>query len=346
MGKAQNLCFRDLILDETCLFASRNGHTIQFTRNERALLLAFSRNPQRLMRRSRLLDEIASLGSDRSDRNIDFLVNRLRVKLGDDAKSPKYIATQYGEGYVWIAASSPAAPAAPSPAEPVDGFLVIGPAYEPRGHPFTQQVSSLVEQLRDLMAAGVGVGHKVVIVAESWSPTATDRLHYFLQVNFHADNGRLNCAGTLREMPSKRIVKAFGLPLDIVDAASFTSEAARISTGVIGALRRALADASTALGTPIDAPPEARLQSATSLLSFQMRSGWHAASNCAVNVSSWPFGSRRCDRIRLFYGGASAHLGTSTRQSHAWPDRACDEPVWRGAYSCFCDREHRPRRAT
>jgi hypothetical protein len=86
-------------------------------------------------------------------------------------------------------------------------------------------------------------------------------------VNLHAESGRLNCAATLREMPSKRIVKAFGLPLDIVDDTSFTSEAARVSNGVVGALRQALADTSTGLGTPIDAPPEARLQNATSLLS-------------------------------------------------------------------------------
>jgi hypothetical protein len=79
MGKAQNLRFADLILDETCLFASRNGQTSQFTRNERALLLAFLRNPRRLMHSSRQLDEIDSSQSDRSDRNIDFLVNRLQA---------------------------------------------------------------------------------------------------------------------------------------------------------------------------------------------------------------------------------------------------------------------------
>ena len=88
-----------MVLDETCLFAQRNGRKIQFTRNERALLLALTRNPRRLMPRDRLLDEIAS-ESNVSDRNIDFLVNRLRAKLGDSAKSPNFIATQYGEGYV------------------------------------------------------------------------------------------------------------------------------------------------------------------------------------------------------------------------------------------------------
>lgn len=267
MGKAQNLRFGDLILEETCLFASRNGQTIQFTRNERVLLRALTRNPYRLMRRGRLLDEIAS-EADVSDRNIDFLVNRLRAKLGDNAKSPMYIATQYGEGYVWIAA--------PSPAAPIDGFLVIGPSFGPQGHPFSQQASSLVDQLRDMIAAVVGVGHKVVVVAENWQPAATDKLRYFLQMSFLAGNGHLDCAATLREMPSKRIVKAFRLHLDMADAASFTAEAARVSNGVIDALRQALADASTGLGIPADEPLETRLHKASSVLSTS-NPGWLAS---------------------------------------------------------------------
>ncbi|KRR28514.1 hypothetical protein CQ13_21260 [Bradyrhizobium retamae] len=266
MDKTQDLRFGDLILDETCLFARRNGQTIQFTRNERALLLVLTRNPHRLMRRGRLLDEVAS-EADVSDRNIDFLVNRLRTKLGDNAKSPKYIATQYGEGYVWIAT--------PSPAVPIDAFLIIGPAFGPQGHPFSQQAASLVDQLRDMIAASVGVSHKVV-VAENWSPAATDRLRYFLQVSFLADNGQLDCAATLREMPSRRIAKAFRLQLDITDAASFTSEATRVSDGVIDAVLQALADASTGLGTPVDEPLETRLHKAASLLSVS--NPWWLAS--------------------------------------------------------------------
>lgn len=256
VGKAQDLRFGDLILDETCLFASRNGETIQFTRNERALLLALTRNPNRLMRRGRLLDEIAS-ESDVSDRNIDFLVNRLRAKLGDSAKSPKYIATQYGEGYVWIAASSPATP--------IDALLVIGSAFGPQGHPFSQQASSLVDQLRDMISAGVGVGHDVV-VAESWQPAA-DKLRYLLQMSFLAGSEQLDCAATLREMPSRRIVKAFRLNLQMADHASFTAEANRVANDVIAALSQALIDASTGLGTPMDEPLELRLHKAASLLS-------------------------------------------------------------------------------
>jgi DNA-binding winged helix-turn-helix (wHTH) protein len=266
MGKVHNYSFRDLVLDETCLFARRNGETIQFTRNERALLLAFTRNPRRLMRRSRLLDEIASSESGSSDRNIDFLVNRLRTKLGDNVKSPMYIATQYGEGYVWIAEPlSDALLTTPSSTGPVETFLAIFPAPEVGEHRFSAQAFSLIGQLRDVIAAGVGAGRKIV-VAEN-GPSITDRWRYLLQLSFRAENGRLNCTATLREMPSKRIMKAFGLSLELADGTSFTSEASRVSNGVIDALRQALADDSKGLGTPMDAPPEARLQNAASLLS-------------------------------------------------------------------------------
>lgn len=263
MNKALGLRFGDLILDETCLFASRNGQMIQFTRNERALLLALTRNPQRLMRRGRLLDEVAS-ESDISDRNIDFLVNRLRAKLGDSAKSPKYIATQYGEGYVWIAAPSPAA---------IEAFLIIGPAFGPQGHAFSQQASILAGQVRDMIAAGLG--HKVVI-AENWSPAATDTVRYFLQMSFLAGNEQLDCAATLREMPSRRIVKAFRLNLDMADVKSFAVEASRVSNGVIDAVSQALIEASTGLGIAADEPLDVRLQKAPRVLSTS-NSGWLAS---------------------------------------------------------------------
>lgn len=42
-------------------------------------------------------------GSDKNDSNVDYLINRLRQKLSDEARQPRFIATRYGEGYVWIA---------------------------------------------------------------------------------------------------------------------------------------------------------------------------------------------------------------------------------------------------
>lgn len=209
------------------------------------------------MRRNRLLDEIAS-ESDVSDRNVDFLVNRLRTKLGDSAKSPMYIATQYGEGYVWIGAPS----AAPS----MDALLVIRPTFGLQYHHIGPQASLLVGELRDMIAAGIDVSQKVV-VAENGTLATTDKLRYVLQLSFHTDNDRLNCSATLRDMPSKRIVRAFRLDLDTADAATFKREATRVSNSIVGALRQALTDASTGLGIPIDEPLEMRLHKASTLLS-------------------------------------------------------------------------------
>lgn len=256
MDSVHDLRFGDLILDETCLFAIRDGRAIQFTRNERALLRVLTRNPHRLMRRGRLLDEIAS-ESDVSDRNIDFLVNRLRTKLGDSAKSPTYIATQYGEGYVWIGA--------PSPATSADALLVIRPTFGAREYPFSRQASALVGQLRDMIAAGVGADYKIVVAEDGSS--AVDPRGYFLQLRFHADDGGFGCGATLRKMPSKRIVKAFRLSFETPDATACAGEVTRVSNGVIEALRQALTDASTGLGIPIDEPLEARLHKASTLLS-------------------------------------------------------------------------------
>ncbi|MBN9059779.1 winged helix-turn-helix domain-containing protein [Kaistia sp. MMO-174] len=96
--------YGELSFDPSFLFARHGaGAELRFTRSERALLLAFTRHPRTVLTRNQLLDAIAGSGSDATDRSIDFLINRLRAKLGDSARAPVLIATQYGEGYVWIA---------------------------------------------------------------------------------------------------------------------------------------------------------------------------------------------------------------------------------------------------
>ena len=257
-GKTPGLDFGDLKIDAACMFAHRNGRTVQFTRSERALLLVLMSNPRRLMTRSRLLDEIATRTADPSDRNIDFLVNRLRQKLGDNARSPSFIATQYGEGYLWIAT--------PSPTVPLDAFLVIGSTSDLEGHPFRRQALLLMDRLEEAISAGIGPERSVAI-ADKELPSTHDKARYSLQVSFHADHGRLSGAAALRGMPSKRIMKTFRLQPDIQDDASFAGEASRVSDGVVEALEQALKDASSGLGISEDEALEDRLQRASKLLS-------------------------------------------------------------------------------
>lgn len=99
--------FNDLVFDHDMLSARRtDGTELRLTRQERALLLHFTQQPGKLLTRGRLLELMARDAGDTSERNIDFLVNRLRKVLGDDARKPRFIATQYGEGYVWARRST------------------------------------------------------------------------------------------------------------------------------------------------------------------------------------------------------------------------------------------------
>lgn len=99
-----------------------SGAQIRFTRRERALLSHLIQHPAKLLSREVILGVLAGRGLEMSNRNIDFLVNRLRRKLNDSPRSPRFIATRYGEGYVWVA---PAQADARDPGERT--FLGVGP---------------------------------------------------------------------------------------------------------------------------------------------------------------------------------------------------------------------------
>lgn len=98
-----------------------DGLEVRFTRSESRLLAYMVRNAGRLLSRNQLLDAVSEPGSDKSDRNIDFTINRLRRKLNDDPKNPRFIATRYGEGYVWVAKAASGRPLASG------AHVVIGP---------------------------------------------------------------------------------------------------------------------------------------------------------------------------------------------------------------------------
>lgn len=85
-----------------------DGALLHFTRQERALLIRLVDNAGRLLPRDVLVAAVSSEGAEpASDRHVDFLINQLRRKLRDDARSPRFIRTQYGEGYTWIGKAAP-----------------------------------------------------------------------------------------------------------------------------------------------------------------------------------------------------------------------------------------------
>ena len=94
-GHGRGLRFHDLVFDEDLLREMRDdGATLRLSRQERALLSVLIPHRGRLLSRQQLLSAMAARDEEESgDRNIDFIVHRLRRKLNDHARSPRFIAT-------------------------------------------------------------------------------------------------------------------------------------------------------------------------------------------------------------------------------------------------------------
>lgn len=72
---------------------------LDLTALEFAILTALIKSKGRVKTRERLIEEVSARRFDVFDRSIDVHVSSLRRKLGDDAKSPRFIHTVRGIGY-------------------------------------------------------------------------------------------------------------------------------------------------------------------------------------------------------------------------------------------------------
>ncbi len=193
MGPAR---FGDLTFDADLSVAWRGGEPLRFTRQERALLKTLMSRPGQLLTRDQLLDAVTHVGSAASDRNIDYVVSRLRTKLGDNLRAPRFIATRYGEGYVWIARPGGIAK---------EAFLVLGPCYG-LGHAPT---AALADDVLTGLTAALGQAFgpaKTVLAAPHWRGGAEISCMFGLEATLHAEGDNLHGAFVLRETASRRIL--------------------------------------------------------------------------------------------------------------------------------------------
>ncbi len=87
-----------------------DGIQVRFTRLEYALLEVFALNPAKLLTHWWLLDRVWGRGvGDEGRQYLRVYVGQLRAKLADDASDPRYILTEPGMGYRWIATPDDAA---------------------------------------------------------------------------------------------------------------------------------------------------------------------------------------------------------------------------------------------
>jgi len=91
--------FADVELNDTTKTVYRNGKEVSLTSTEYRLLLMFLKNPNRVLSRSSMLDEVWGINFDIGTNVVDVYVNYLRKKL-DSAGNEKLIHTVIGMGYV------------------------------------------------------------------------------------------------------------------------------------------------------------------------------------------------------------------------------------------------------
>ena len=91
--------FGNIKIDLNKLFIYKNGQSLKINNTEKIILQKMINSPGKIFKR----EEIANLIDLNKERSIDVIVTRLRKKIEENPKSPKYLQTIRGEGYVlWI----------------------------------------------------------------------------------------------------------------------------------------------------------------------------------------------------------------------------------------------------
>ena len=77
----------------------KNGRNLDLSRNEFELLVFLSKNPRQVFSREQLYERIWGFDSYGDLNTVTVTINRLRQKIEDNPKNPKYILTVWGIGY-------------------------------------------------------------------------------------------------------------------------------------------------------------------------------------------------------------------------------------------------------
>ncbi|MCZ6856397.1 MAG: response regulator transcription factor, partial [Gemmatimonadetes bacterium] len=81
-----------------------DGSDVELTTMEFELLKGLMESRGRVMSRDRLIERLRGFDTDVYDRSIDMLISRLREKLGDDPRKPRFIRTVRMGGYQFVGA--------------------------------------------------------------------------------------------------------------------------------------------------------------------------------------------------------------------------------------------------
>lgn len=103
LSTAWRLFSRELTIDRRARRATLNGQALDLSPKAFAVLEYLMTHPDEVISRERLLQLVWGWEYPVGTRTVDTRMFELRKALGDDPTNPKFIETQAGEGYCFIA---------------------------------------------------------------------------------------------------------------------------------------------------------------------------------------------------------------------------------------------------
>jgi DNA-binding response OmpR family regulator len=94
-----------LVLETETRRVTLGEEPVELTAMEFELLRVLMDSRGRVLSRERLLRELRGIDADSYDRSVDMLISRLRKKLADDSRRPRFIKTIRGAGYQFVGAA-------------------------------------------------------------------------------------------------------------------------------------------------------------------------------------------------------------------------------------------------
>ncbi len=91
-----------LKIDYQKLEVSLDGNLLNLTSTEFEFLTLLVKNKGKVLNRDQIIEELRGIEWDAFNRSVDITMSRLRQKLGDDPKKPRFIKTVWGTGYIFI----------------------------------------------------------------------------------------------------------------------------------------------------------------------------------------------------------------------------------------------------
>lgn len=94
--------FDGICIDAASRTVEVDGQAVELTSMEFELLLILARRYGKKLSRDDILSELRGIDAAILTRSVDIMISRLRAKLGDSVKPPRFIQTIWGRGYSFV----------------------------------------------------------------------------------------------------------------------------------------------------------------------------------------------------------------------------------------------------